>query len=111
MIAHVAEAGEARGRVIVRTTSARASDIAIQAAVLIAQAYRSEIESLYIEDTELIASARFSFVREISPTGSRKAADAHRCHSRSALSVQGAAAAASGAGRSRCRACARTLRA
>ncbi len=69
MIAHVAEAGEARGRVIVRTTSARASDIAIQAAVLIAQAYRSEIESLYIEDTELIASARFSFVREISPTG------------------------------------------
>lgn len=72
MIAHVAEAGEARGRVIVRTTSARTSDIALQAAVLIAQAYRSEIESLFIEDTELIASARFSFVREISATGTAR---------------------------------------
>jgi hypothetical protein len=69
MIAHVAEAGEARGRVIVRTVSARASDIAMQAAVRIAQAYRSEIESLYIEDTELIASSRFPFVREISLLG------------------------------------------
>ena len=71
MIAHVAEATEARGRVIVRTTSARASDIAMQAAVQIAQAYRSEIESLYIEDTELIALSRFSFVREISAFGGK----------------------------------------
>jgi hypothetical protein len=69
MIAHVAEATEARGCVVVRTTSARASDIAMQAAVQIAQAYRSEIESLFIEDTELIALARFPFVREISAFG------------------------------------------
>ncbi len=69
MIAHVAEASEARGRVVVRTTSARASDIAFQAAVRIAQAFRSEIESLYVEDTELIALARFPFVREVSADG------------------------------------------
>ena len=69
MIAHVAEADEARGRVIVRTTSARTSDIAIQAAVRIAQAYHSQIESLFIEDTELLALSRFSFAREISPSG------------------------------------------
>lgn len=69
MIAHVAEAGEARGRVIVRTTSTRVSDHAIRAAVRIAQAYRSEIESLYIEDTELVALSRFPVVREIAGTG------------------------------------------
>ena len=72
MIAHVAEAGEARGRVIVRTVSARANDIAMQAAVRIAQAYRSEIESLYIEDAELIALARFAFVREITTYGTSR---------------------------------------
>ena len=69
MIAHVAEAGEERGRVIVRTVSMRVSDIAMQAAVRIAQAYNSEIESLFIEDAELIALSRFPFVREISRTG------------------------------------------
>lgn len=69
MIAHVAEASEERGRVVVRTTSARASDIALQAAVRIAQAFQSEIESLYVEDTELIALTRFPFVREIGNRG------------------------------------------
>lgn len=69
MITHVAEASEERGRVVVRTTSARASDIALQAAVRIAQAFQSEIESLYVEDTELIALARFPFVREIGNRG------------------------------------------
>ena len=69
MIAHVAEASEERGRVVVRTTSARTSDIALQAAVRIAQAFQSEIESLYIEDTELIALSRFPFVREVSASG------------------------------------------
>lgn len=69
MIAHVAEADEARGRVIIRTTSAHVSDVAMQAAVRIAQAYHSQIESLYIEDTELLAVSRFSFAREIGPRG------------------------------------------
>ena len=69
MIAHVAEASEERGRVVVRTTSARTSDIAFQAAVRIAQAFQSEIESLYVEDTELIALTRFPFVREIDTRG------------------------------------------
>ncbi len=69
MIAHVAEASEERGRVVVRTTSARASDIALQAAVRIAQAFQSQIESLYVEDTELIALTRFPFVREIDTRG------------------------------------------
>jgi hypothetical protein len=69
MIAHVAEAGEARGRVVVRTTSAHASDVALQAAVMIAHAFHSEIESLYVEDAELIAMSRFPFVREVSNMG------------------------------------------
>lgn len=69
MIAHVAEADEARGRVILRTTSVRASEIAMMAAVRVARAYRSQIESLFIEDPELLAVTRFPFAREISIVG------------------------------------------
>jgi hypothetical protein len=50
------------------------SRVAIEAAVRVAQAFQSEIESLFIEEQQLIELARFPFAREISLTGrSRRA--------------------------------------
>jgi hypothetical protein len=70
MIAHVAEAGEDRGRVVLRLgSSGRLSDIALEAAVRVAQAFQSEIESLFIEDRQLFDLAGFPFAREISLSG------------------------------------------
>ena len=75
MITHVAEAAEARGRVVLRLTpaagSGRATLAAIDAAVRLAQAYKAEIESLYIEDIELLRLASFTFAAEIPSAGSR----------------------------------------
>ncbi len=69
MIAHVAEAGEGRGRVVLHLSAARASPLALQAAVLVARAFQSEIESLFVEDAKLIEIASLPFAREISFTG------------------------------------------
>lgn len=70
MIAHVAAAGEGRGRVVVLlAASGHTSDTAIQAALSIAQAFQSEIETLFVENGQLIDLARFPFAREISFTG------------------------------------------
>jgi hypothetical protein len=69
MITHVAEAAEARGRVVLRLTpgakGGRVALAAIDAAVRLAQAYRAEIECLYIEDVELLRLASYSFAAEI----------------------------------------------
>jgi hypothetical protein len=71
MIAHVAEAGEDRGRVVLRlTSSGRVSDIALDAALRVAQAFQSEIESVFVEDRQLLDLARLPFAREISLAGS-----------------------------------------
>jgi hypothetical protein len=69
MIAHVAEAGEGRGRVVLHLTPARASPVALEAAVLVARAFQSEIESLFVEDATLLDIAALPFAREISLTG------------------------------------------
>lgn len=75
MIAHVAEAGEDRGRVVLRLgASGRLSDVALEAAVLVAQAFQAEIESLFIEDSQLLDFASFPFAREISLSGRRSRA-------------------------------------
>jgi hypothetical protein len=72
MIAHVAEAGEDRGRVVLRLgSSGRLSDIALEAAMRVAQAFQSEIESVFVEDRQLFDLARFPFAREISLSGQR----------------------------------------
>jgi hypothetical protein len=65
MITHVAEAAEARGRVVLRLTAGRVQLTAIDAAVRLATAYRAEIESLYVEDIELLRLASYSFATEI----------------------------------------------
>ena len=74
MIAHVAETGENRGRVVLQLGSAHPSVIALEAAVRIAQAFQSEIESVFVEDQQLFDCAAYGFVREVSLTGRRSRA-------------------------------------
>lgn len=70
MIAHVAEAGEDRGRVVLHIGSERqVADVAIDAAVRVALAYQAEIETLLVEDQQLVDFAGLPFAREISLTG------------------------------------------
>jgi hypothetical protein len=69
VIAHVAEAGEDRGRVVVRMGCSRPSPVAIEAAILVAQAWNSELEGVAIEDPNVLRLASFPFAREIATTG------------------------------------------
>jgi hypothetical protein len=69
MIAHVAQSGEDRGRVVIQIRSGSPNAIAMQAAVRIARAFGSDLESLFIEDTQLFDCAGYGFVREISLSG------------------------------------------
>lgn len=71
MIAHVAAAGEQRGRVVLHLTAGTPSPVALAAAMRVAQAFQSEIESLFVEDDQLYDVAGFSFAREISFSGRR----------------------------------------
>ena len=69
MIAHVAQRGEDRGRVVLQVCSPQPSALALMAAVRLARAFQSEIESLFIEDAKLFDCAAFGFVRELSLSG------------------------------------------
>lgn len=69
MIAHVAEAGEGRGRVVLHVTAAAPSPVAIEAAIRVARAFQSEIESLFVEDATLLDIAALPFTCEISLSG------------------------------------------
>lgn len=72
MIAHVAAAGEGRGRVVLHlAASGRMSDAAIDAALHLADAFQSEIETLFVADEQVLAFAQFPFAREIALTGRR----------------------------------------
>jgi hypothetical protein len=72
MIAHVAETGEDRGRVVLQLRSGNPSAVALEAAVRVARAFGSEIESLFIEDQQLFDCAAYSFVRETSLRGRQR---------------------------------------
>ena len=74
MIAHVAAAGEERGRVILRLTHDTPHPVALAAAMCVAQAFHAEIESLFVEDLALFELASFPFAREISFSGRRSSA-------------------------------------
>lgn len=69
MIAHVAERGEDRGRVVLHLRSAHPNTVAVQAALRVARAYGSELESLFVEDEQLFDCAAYSFAREVSLSG------------------------------------------
>ncbi len=70
MIAHVAAAGERSGRVVLWLGGSSAvSRIAIDAAMLLGQAFQAEVESLYVEDTQLFDLAEFPFARVIGASG------------------------------------------
>ena len=71
MIAHVAESGENRGRVVLQLGSAHPSAVALEAAVRVARAFQAEIESVFVEDAQLFDCAAYSFVREVSLSGRR----------------------------------------
>lgn len=74
MIAHVAAAGESRGRVVLSVTSGHTSLAAIEAALLVAKAFEAELESLCVEDGQLFEVAGYAFAREISLSGRRSEA-------------------------------------
>jgi hypothetical protein len=74
MIAHVAQAGEDRGRVVLQLSSGHPSAIALEAAVRIARAFGSEIESLFIEDQQLFDCAGYGFACEVSLSGRQRRA-------------------------------------
>jgi hypothetical protein len=69
MIAHVAQSGEDSGRVVIQIRSGNPSAVAMRAAVQIARAFGSDLESLFIEDKQLFDCAAYGFVREISLSG------------------------------------------
>ncbi|MGE0024551.1 MAG: hypothetical protein AB7S70_13085 [Hyphomicrobium sp.] len=74
MIAHVAQSGEQRGRVVLwLAASDEPQDTAVDAALRLAQAFESEIECLFVEDSQLFELAALPFAREvlISGRGSR----------------------------------------
>ncbi|MEZ5850692.1 MAG: hypothetical protein R3D68_08610 [Hyphomicrobiaceae bacterium] len=74
MIAHVAEAGEQKGRVVLQLSGCAPSPIALEAALRVARAFQSEIESLFVEDQQLLDLASLPFAREISRTGGKRLA-------------------------------------
>ena len=70
MIAHVAAAGEGRGRVVLWLgSSTQSSAPAIDAAMVLARAYQSEVESLFVEDRQLFDLADFPFARALDSDG------------------------------------------
>jgi hypothetical protein len=70
MITHVAHADEQRGRVVLWLgASGETQDTAVDAALNLAKAFESEIESLFIADDQLFDLAGLPFAREISLSG------------------------------------------
>lgn len=69
----MAETGHTRsGSVVLHVRSGSANPMALEAAARLAQAMRTEFESLFVEDDELLSLAELPFAREISPTGRRR---------------------------------------
>lgn len=70
MIAHVANAEEQRGRVVLWLGGGgEIQEAAVDAALRLAQAFESEVESLFIEDRQLFDIASLPFAREIRLSG------------------------------------------
>jgi hypothetical protein len=68
-VVHVAEAGENRGRVVLRLGTAAPDRFAVLAALRLARAYQAELESIFIEDQQLIDLCAHADASEISLCG------------------------------------------
>ena len=74
MIAHVAEAGEDRGRVVVRLgETATSSPAALAAAIHVARAFRSEIEAIFAESPDIAAATAHDRARFVATNGGSRA--------------------------------------
>jgi hypothetical protein len=70
MIAHVAEASENSGRVVLLLAgSAPASAVSLPAALHVASSFNAGLESLFVEDPQLIDFATFRFARDVAWNG------------------------------------------
>lgn len=65
----------APGRVVLHVETGPSSHLALQAAVRIARALRSEIELLFVENQELLDLAELPFAREVSRSGRTRTID------------------------------------
>lgn len=74
MIAHVAQSGEDRGRVVLHLTSSSPNPVAVEAALRVARAYGSDLEGLFVEDEQLFDCAAYGFAREVSLSGQQSRA-------------------------------------
>jgi hypothetical protein len=74
MIAHVAQTGEDHGRVVLHLRSAHPSPVAVEAALRVARAFGSDLESLFVEDEQLFDCAAYGFVHEVSLSGNQSRA-------------------------------------
>lgn len=68
-VVHVAADGENRGRVLLRVHSGRPHPLAVDVAIRIAQSYHARLESLFVEEPQLVDSAGHAFVREVLISG------------------------------------------
>lgn len=59
-VVHVAEASENRGRVVLRLERGEPNRIAIEAALRIARAFQSELESVFVEDQQVLDCAAYA---------------------------------------------------
>lgn len=66
---HVAADGENRGRVLLRLRSGRPNALAVDMAIRIAQAYQARLESLFVEEPQIVDGALHPFVNEICLSG------------------------------------------
>ena len=102
MIAHVAQTGEDRGRVVLQLGSAHPSAIALEAAVRVARAFQSEIESLFVEDDAALRLRGLRLRARGVADGAPAPGDVERRHdARPAPGGPGGAAAAGGPGAAR----------
>jgi hypothetical protein len=69
MTVHVARADEGKGRVILRLSAWKPNELAIEAAMTVASAFHSEVEVLFVEDSQRVDFAGFPFARETSLRG------------------------------------------
>jgi hypothetical protein len=66
---HVAHRDEGRGRVILQVRSSRPDPVAVDAAMHVAKAFQSRLESVFLEDRERLDVATYDFTREVSICG------------------------------------------